>query len=409
MTYDLLSGLRVVEGASFIAAPSCCLHMLQMGAEVIRFDPIGGGPDHGRWPKSPGGASLYWEGLNKGKKSIALDLGRPEGRELAQRLAAAPGEAGGLFVTNYPVDGFLSHDKLAALRPDLISLRVMGWADGRPAVDYTVNAAIGIPMMTGPESLGDAPVNHVLPAWDLLTGAYAAFALLAAERRRRETGAGQEIRLPLADVALMSLGHIGQVAEVVVGGADRPRMGNDLFGAFGRDFPIKDGRLMVVGLTKRQWTGLIEALGLKAEVVAIEAEAGVSFAADEGLRFIWRERLNPLFAAAMAGRTEVELGPVFDKLGVCWGPYRTVQSSMADPRVWRPESALFTDVAHPSGHTYPTPGPAIDFTGQARAAPPRAPKLGEHTDQVLAELLGLASGEIGRLHDAGLVAGPKAD
>ena len=409
MTYDLLSGLRVVEGASFIAAPSCCLHMLQMGAEVIRFDPIGGGPDHGRWPKSPGGASLYWEGLNKGKKSIALDLGRPEGRELAQRLAAAPGEQGGLFVTNYPVDGFLSHDKLAALRPDLISLRVMGWADGRPAVDYTVNAAIGIPMMTGPESLGDAPVNHVLPAWDLLTGAYAAFALLAAERRRRETGAGQEIRLPLADVALMSLGHIGQVAEVVVGGADRPRMGNDLFGAFGRDFPIKDGRLMVVGLTKRQWTGLIEALDLKSAVAAIEAEAGVSFAADEGLRFIWRERLNPLFAAAMASRTEADLGPVFDKLGVCWGPYRTVQSSMADPRVWRPESALFEDVTHPSGHTYPTPGPAIDFTGQSRAAPPRAPRLGEHTDEVLAEVLGLAGGEIGRLHDAGLVAGAKAD
>ena len=409
MTYDLLSGLRVVEGASFIAAPSCCLHMLQMGAEVIRFDPIGGGPDHGRWPKSPNGASLYWEGLNKGKKSIALDLGRPEGRELAQRLAAAPGESGGLFVTNYPVDGFLSHDKLAALRPDLISLRVMGWADGRPAVDYTVNAAIGIPMMTGPESLGDAPVNHVLPAWDLLTGAYAAFALLAAERRRRETGAGQEIRLPLADVALMSLGHIGQVAEVVVGGADRPRMGNDLFGAFGRDFPIKDGRLMVVGLTRRQWTGLIEALGLKAEVTAIDAEVGVSFAADEGLRFTWRDRLNPLFAKAMAARTEAELAPVFDRLGVCWGPYRTVQSSMADPRVWRPESALFDDIAHPSGHTYPTAQPAIDLRGLAQTPPVRAPRLGEHTDEVLSGVLGLASGEIGRLHDAGLVAGAEGD
>jgi 2-methylfumaryl-CoA isomerase len=407
MTYDLLSGLRVVEGASFIAAPSCCLHMLQMGAEVIRFDPIGGGPDHGRWPKSPGGASFYWEGLNKGKKSIALDLSRPAGRELAQRLATAPGESGGLFVTNYPVDGFLAHDKLAALRRDLISLRVMGWADGRPAVDYTVNAAIGIPMMTGPESLGEAPVNHVLPAWDLLTGAYAAFALLAAERRRRETGAGQEIRLPLADVALMSLGHIGQIAEVIVGGADRPRMGNDLFGAFGRDFPVADGRLMVVGLTRRQWTGLIEALDLKAQVAAIEAELGVSFAADEGVRFTWRDRLNPLFGAAMASRTEADLGPVFDQLGVCWGPYRTVQSALADPRVMPPGSPLFAEVAHPSGHSYPTPGPAIDFKGLARATPPRAPRLGEHTDEVLAELLGMASGEIGRLHDAGLVAGAK--
>jgi 2-methylfumaryl-CoA isomerase len=403
MTYDLLKGLRVVEGASFIAAPTCCLHMLQMGAEVIRFDPIGGGPDYYRWPKSPGGASLYWEGLNKGKKSIALDLSRPEGRELAQRLAAAPGESGGLFVTNYPVAGFLAHEVLAKLRPDLISLRVMGWPDGRPAVDYTVNAAIGVPMMTGPESLGEAPVNHVLPAWDLLTGAYAAFALLAAERRRRETGAGQEIRLPLADVALMSLGHMGQIAEVLIGG-DRPRMGNDLFGAFGRDFEIEGGRLMVVGLTRRQWTGLIEALGLGDAIAALEAELGVAFAADEGLRFTWRARLNPLFEAAMASRTEADLGPVFDRLGVTWGPYRTLRSALDDPRVVPPDSPLFTQVAHPSGHTYPTPGPAIDLRGHDRAPPPRGPRLGEHTDEVLSDLLGMASGEIGRLHDAGLVA-----
>ena len=179
MTYNLLSDLRVVEAASFIAAPTCGLHLMQMGAEVIRIDQIGGGPDFNRWPKAPSGLSLYWESLNKGKKSVALDLGRPEGRELAQRLAAAPGENGGLFVTNYPVGGFLAHDKLAALRPDLISLRVMGWEDGRPGLDYTVNAALGVPMVTGPASLGDQPVNHVLPAWDLLTGAYAAAVKLA--------------------------------------------------------------------------------------------------------------------------------------------------------------------------------------------------------------------------------------
>jgi 2-methylfumaryl-CoA isomerase len=82
--YSLLKGMRVIEGASFVAAPSCALHLAQMGAEVIRFDPIGGGPDFNRWPRVPGGGpSLYWEGLQKGKKSIAIDLGRPEGRELA--------------------------------------------------------------------------------------------------------------------------------------------------------------------------------------------------------------------------------------------------------------------------------------------------------------------------------------
>ena len=82
--YDLLKGLRVVEGAAFVAGPSCALYLAQMGAEVIRFDAIGGGPDFRRWPLSAGGDSYYWEGLNKAKKSIAIDLSRPEGRELAQ-------------------------------------------------------------------------------------------------------------------------------------------------------------------------------------------------------------------------------------------------------------------------------------------------------------------------------------
>jgi 2-methylfumaryl-CoA isomerase len=88
--YSLLKGLRIVEGASFIAAPSCGLHLLQLGADVIRFDTIGGGPDFTRWPRAESGASFYWEGLNKGKKSIALDLSRPEGRELALAIATAP-------------------------------------------------------------------------------------------------------------------------------------------------------------------------------------------------------------------------------------------------------------------------------------------------------------------------------
>src|SRR5215211_4854214 len=208
--YDLLKGLRIIEGASFVAAPSCCLHLLQLGAEVIRFDAIGGGPDFYRWPRAENGASFYWEGLNKGKKSIALDLRRPEGRELALRLATAPGENAGLFVTNYPADGFLAHERLAALRPDMITVRVMGWPDGTTAVDYTINCAIGLPAMTGPADSVE-PVNHVLPAWDLLTGASAAYALLAAERFRRASGSGQEIRVPLGDVAMATLGHLGQI------------------------------------------------------------------------------------------------------------------------------------------------------------------------------------------------------
>jgi 2-methylfumaryl-CoA isomerase len=403
--YDLLKGLRIVEGASFIAAPSCGLQLLQLGAEVIRFDAIGGGPDYTRWPQSASGASFYWEGLNKGKKSIALDLGRPEGRELALRIATAPGANAGLFVTNYPVKGFLAHERLAALRPDMISVRVMGWADGTTAVDYTVNSSVGYPAMTGPADL-NAPVNHVLPAWDLLAGATAAFSLLAAERSRRETGRGQEIRVPLGDVAMATLGNLGQVAEMLAAGADRPRMGNELFGAFGRDFLTRDGkRVMLVAITPKQWAGLLRALGIAEAVAALETELGVSFARDEGLRFAHRHRLFPLVEAGIAQKPLAEIGALLDANDICWGPYQTVQQAVStDPRFTA--NPIFASVEHPSGHRYPTPGAAVSFVGAERATPRRAPRLGEHTDEILSTVLGLPAGEIAALHDRGLVAGP---
>jgi 2-methylfumaryl-CoA isomerase len=404
--YDLLNGLRVVEAAAFIAGPSCGLHLAQMGAEVIRIDQIGGGPDFRRWPLAPeGGASLYWEGLNKAKQSVALDLTRPEGRELAARIAAAPGENAGLFVTNFPAEGFLAHDRLRARRADLICVRIMGWPDGRPAVDYTVNCAVGVPLMTGPPD-GEAPVNHVLPAWDLMAGAYAAFALMAAERARRITGEGREIRIPLSDLAIASLGNLGQIGEVITGGQDRPRMGNDLYGAFGRDFVTRDGRrLMVVAITPRQWSGLLASLGLAGEVAALEALLGVSFARDEGVRFVHRARLAPLFEAAFAARAAGDLTAAFENGGVCWGPYQSLRSALREDPYFSDANPVLSVVDHPSGHAYLAPGSAASLPADVRRAPTPAPVLGRDTDAVLRRVLGLSDGEIARLHDEGLAAG----
>ncbi|WP_414900252.1 CoA transferase [Sphingomonas flavalba] len=394
-----LHGLRVVEGAAFVAGPSCALMFAQLGAEVIRFDAIGGGPDYGRWPLAPDGGSLYWEGLNKGKKSIAVDLRNPEGRALAQRLATA---GDGLFVTNYPADGFLAHQALIALRADLISVRVMGWPDGRQAVDYTVNAATGFPLLTGPLD-ATGPVNHVLPAWDLLTGAQAAFALLAALRARDSGHGGHEIRLALSDVAAATLGMLGMVGEVTGGAPARPRAGNDLYGLFGRDFATADGQtIMIVAITPRQWTGLVGQLGLNEAVGAIEAEHNVSFERDEGARYRLRDRLIPLFARAIGERTLETLGPALDQAGMCWAPYQTMAEAVTDPAGLVADNPLFTDVSHPAGR-YPTAGFAGAFGGWRAPGQP-APRLGANTDEVLVSLLGLSSGEIAGLHDRGVVA-----
>jgi 2-methylfumaryl-CoA isomerase len=281
----------------------------------------------------------------------------------------------------------------------------MGWSDGAPAVDYTVNAAVGIPLMTGPASLGAAPINSVLPTWDLLAGAYGAFALLAAERTRRATGKGTEIRLPLGDIAFATLGHLGQLAEVLISGADRPRIGNDLFGAFGRDFATRDGlRVMLVAITARQWSGLIEALGVGSEVAALEAELDLSFAGDEGLRYRHRERLWPIFESAIAARDVDELAICFDERGVTWSPYRSVAEAAASRDRFGLATAIEA-IVHPSGYSYPAPGAAARFAALPRLDVAPAPKLGRHTDEILSSVLGLPDDDIAQLHDRKLVGG----
>ena len=128
-----------------------------------------------------------------------------------QELVRATGQ----LITNFPADGFLSHALLAQGCPDLVTLRIMGWADGSPALDYTINNAVGYPMLTG---TGPDPVNHVLPAWDLISGAYGAFAMLAAMQWRSTSGEGCEIRLPLSDVAIGTVANLGGLAEMLYTG-----------------------------------------------------------------------------------------------------------------------------------------------------------------------------------------------
>ncbi len=394
--YDLLNGLSVIEASSFVASPTAGLYCAQMGAEVIRVDQIGGGPDFRRWPVTAANDSLYWENLNRAKKSVALDLARPEGRELLQALVRATGQ----FITNFPVGGFLSHDGLAAGRPDLITVRVMGWADGAPALDYTVNNSVGYPMLTG---TGPDPVNHVLPAWDLLSGAYAAFALLAAIQRRTATGAGGEVRVPLSDVAIGTVANLGGVAEVLYSGANRPRLGNAVYGLFGRDFVTADGqRTMIVVVTPRQWANLVAALDLGDAIAAVEAARGVCFATDDGLRFAHRDALYPLFEGAIGARAHADLAAAFDAGGIVHSPYRTMLDAVQDAALVA-DNPIFGTADNPSGFTYPAVGAFATLPQDTRQPPRAAPRNGQHSEEILADRLSLPSGEIARLIDAGIV------
>ena len=401
----ILEGMRVIEGSAFVAAPLGGMTLAQLGADVIRFDPIGGGLDARRWPVTEDGKSLFWAGLNKGKRSVAVDLRSPRGRELLTDLVTAPGPDAGLFLTNFPAQGWLDYAKLSARRPDLVMVNIVGNFDGSSAVDYTVNPATGFPWATGPTNLG-VPFNHLLPAWDAITGTLASTGLLAAERHRRQTGRGQLVRLALSDVAFAMVGHLGKIAEVQINRAERQKYGNYLYGSFGRDFATKEGkRIMVVGLTKRQWENLVEATGIHDAVVQIEKLLGVNLN-DEGDRFVAREVIGAVLKPWIIHHTLVEVGEIFDAHDVCWGPYQTFTELVEhDPRC-STANPMFAEVDQPGIGTYLMPGCPLDFGACERVPPTRAPLLGEHTDEVLSTILGLSGGAIGRLHDEGVVAGP---
>jgi 2-methylfumaryl-CoA isomerase len=399
----LLQDLRIVEISAFVAAPLGGMTMAQMGAEVIRIDPIGGGIDFRRWPVTEDGASLYWAGLNKAKRSLALALDQPEGRELARALITAPGAGAGILLTNLPPLRGLDFAGLKARREDVIVLRLVGNRDGSAAVDYTVNAASGFPLVTGQ---GGLPVNHVLPAWDIAAGLYLATGLLAAERHRSRTGAGQEVVAVLADVMLATVGNLGYIADMQVNGHMRPAIGNDLYGSFGRDFAAADGRrVMIIALTPRQWRALGQATGLAERLAMVGTMMEVDLDTEAG-RYAARDMIAALLGRWCAGHSLDEIRSIFAGTGVLWGEFQDfVQLVRDDPRC-SAANPLFAEVDQPGIGNYLMPGLPLDFAAAPRIAPRPAPRLGEHTDLVLTEVLGLSSVEIGRLHDDGIVAGP---
>jgi 2-methylfumaryl-CoA isomerase len=400
----ILDGIRIIEGSAFVAAPLGGMTMAQLGADVIRFDPINGGLDRRRWPVTSDGRSLFWAGLNKGKRSIQIDLGSDEGRDLVAAIITAPGGDAGLFLTNFPARGFLSYDRLVARREDLIMVNIVGNHDGSSAVDYTVNPSTGFPWATGPRHLS-VPFNHLLPAWDAITGALATTSLLAAERARARTGAGQFVQLALSDVAFWMVGNLGKIAEVQINRHERVKDGNYLYGAFGRDFSTKDGhRVMIVALTLRQWRNLVDAtdLGYAFDTIARLMDVNLD---EEGDRYAARDLIGAILRPWVAARTLPELRDIFDRHGVAWGPYQTFTELVErDPRC-STLNPMFGEVEQPDIGTYLMPGSPLVFSDAERLPPVRAPLLGEHTDEILAGVLGLGDLEIGRLHDRGIVAG----
>jgi 2-methylfumaryl-CoA isomerase len=380
-----LAGLRVIELGSFVAIPSAGLALRQAGARVIRVDPLGGAPDVNRWPLGRDGRSLYWAGLNRGKESVTLDLGSATGQAALHQLICGGGAGGGILLSNVAGKTWLSDEVLRASRPDLVYVQVTGRPDGRPAVDYTINAASGLAYSTGPAD-GHAPVNQALPAWDLLTGGHVVSAVLAALRQREATGTGAFVQIALEDVATATLATLGYLPEARLTGTSRPPQGNDLYGTFGTDMPLADGsQVMVIALTARQWWSLQEVTGTAGVIAALHDALGADFQ-DEGQRYQYRKVLFAVLQPWFAARSLPEVSAALNGSHVLWAPFRRF-AEVAHDLAAGSGSGVVAAVTEPGfGENLVTEGPVRH--GGRWPLPALAPRLGEHTDAVLAELAG---------------------
>lgn len=402
----ILKGMRVVEGSAFVAVPLAGMTLAQMGADVIRFDRIGGGLDAKRWPVAPSGESLFWNGMNKGKRSIAVDMKSDEGRELITRIITAPGDDAGLFLTNLRVRGWMDYDTLSQFRKDLIMVTLTGDRHGRPAVDYTVNPSLGFPAITGPVG-STAPVAHALPAWDCIAGNLVVSSLLAAERHRLKTGQGQDVELALKDVAAAMLGHLGILSDVELNGTEREKSGNSLYGAYGQDFECKDGRrVMVIGLTARQWSGLVKVTETGTAMAALEAETGLSLR-EEGVRWQLRDRITEILKPWFQARNVADFAQTFENAGLTWSEFRTFTEAMAQDVDLSLDNPMFSQIEQPGLGSTLVPGSPVSFSDAPRVEPAPAPVLGLHTEEILGDVVGMDNREISALFDKGIVQSPQ--
>ncbi len=399
----ILNGLRVVEGSAFVAVPLAGMTLAQMGADVIRFDRLQGGLDAGRWPLAPSGRSLFWAGLNKGKRSIAVDMSHPEGRELITRTITAPGDDAGVFLTNLRVRGWMDYESLSQHRKDLIMVTLLGDRHGRPQVDYTVNPALGIPDITGPED-HEGPVANALPAWDLMAGHMCVSSVLAAERHRLRHGVGQEAVISLKDVAAATLGHLGMIGDAALNDTPRTKSGNALYGAYGQDFQCSDGRrVMVIGLTGRQWSGLVKVTKTQAAMTALARRTKRDLS-DEGVRWELRADITEILKPWFATRPSSVVAELFDQAKLTWSEFRTVKEAVSNDPDLSVDNPMFEELSQAGLGRFPVPGHAASFSEIDRESPREAPVLGANTEEVLSQVTGLDDSEIARLFDTGIVA-----
>ena len=401
-----LTGLRVFDMSRVLAGPSCAQILGDLGADVIKVERPGEGDDTRKWGppylKDPEGhdtdESAYYLSTNRSKRSISLDFTKPEGRDLARRLIARSD----VLIENYKVGTLARHGlgypELHKELPRLIYCSITGFGQTGPyapraGYDYLIQAMGGIMSMTGePER---EPMKAAVAIADLMTGMYSAIAILAALRHRDASGHGQHVDMALLDTQVAALANLGQ--SYLTSGEVPSRLGNAHAAVVPYQvFKTSDGHIVLAIGNDGQYRKFCEFAG-------VPALADDPRFATNSARIVNRAVLVPEVAAIIACRPSAHWMSKLEPLGVPCGPINTLDQVFADPQI--KARSMTVDLPHPAAGGKPTrliasPIKLSETPVEYRRAPPT---LGEHTEEVLRELLDLGENEVRALRERGVV------
>lgn len=407
-TAKALGHIRVLDMSRVLAGPWCAQNLADLGAEVIKIERPGVGDDTRGWgpPWIKDGQgrdttdSGYYASTNRNKKSVAVDISRPEGQALIREIAARSD----VLLENYKVGDLkrygLDYDSISQINPRIVYCSVTGYGqDGpsshKPGYDFVFQGIGGLMSITGERDdlPGGGPQKVGVAIADVLTGMYATVAVLAAIEHRHSSGRGQYIDMALLDCIVAFGGN--QVVNYLVSGKVPRRFGN----AHGSLVPYQvfdtaDGQLVVAVGNDQQWQRYCEAM----ERADLAADARYTKVTG---RITLRDRLVPDVQKTMLERPNAEWIERFEALGVPCGSVNDYRQVFEDPQVVH--RRMKRSIARAAGGEVPTIASPLRLSDTPVAYELAPPTVGEHTDAVLAEVLGKSAGEIAALRDKGVI------
>jgi len=392
-----LQGIRVLDFTRVLAGPSASLALADLGAEVIKIEPPGTGDETRSFPPFRDGESHYYLAINRGKKSIVVDLKAEAGVALVKELAAKCD----IVIENYRpgvMDRLgLGYEALCAINPGLIYCSISGFGmDGplrdRPSFDIVLQALSGALSVNGEP--GGLPTKLGIPLGDLVGGINGPIGILAALHERNRTGRGRLVDVSLLDGMIGLLGYLAQLAFFT--GQDPQPQGSQHpnlvpYGAF----PASDGCIIVACLTNSFWGRICQALGHP------EWANDPRFDMIEKRRDR-REEVNAMIAAFTERRSVAELVELFTRFEVPHAPILGISDALAQPQAVAREMVVETE--HETLGKIPIVNRAIKFRGDRQPVPTAPPVLGQHTDDILQGILGMSGDEVSALRASGVIA-----